>query len=177
MSFEKLKETIKKSTILFVSNVAISLYTVSVTFILGLFTNNTIVGYYAAADKLIQVIKSLFGPVSQTMYPFLSKKVLESKLLVIKFIRTLTGIIFIATMFISAIVILFAKEIVTIALGNNYTESIMILKILAPTIFLIGLNSIFGTQTMLTFGKNKAFSAILIKCQYNKHYFFNIACS
>jgi len=147
---------------IFVSNIAISLYTMSTTFILGLFTNNTIVGYYSAADKLIQAVKGLMGPVSQTLYPFINKKVVESKENALKLIRKMTKLVAVITFIISLTVFLFAKEIIMIVLGQNYNESILLLKILSCHPLLIGLSNIFGIQTMLSFNKKVAFQNILI---------------
>jgi len=48
---ESIKYQLKEGWHLFTSNIAISLYTTSNTFILGLFTNNTIVGILFQAQR------------------------------------------------------------------------------------------------------------------------------
>lgn len=157
-----LKNYLAEATNIFISNVAISLYTISTTIILGLFTNNTIVGYYAAADKLIQAFKGLMGPVSQTIYPHIAKKTNQSKQEGLFFIRKITRYIGVMTGCISIFIFIFAELIVNILLGKEYHNSILVLRIMAILPFMIALSNIFGIQTMLNFGKQKAFSSILI---------------
>ncbi|MCX7655723.1 MAG: flippase [Treponemataceae bacterium] len=146
----------------FVSSVAISLYTISTTFILGLFTNNTIVGYYSAADKIIQAVKGLYTPFSQGLFPFISKKTSESKEMGLSFIQKITKYTFAVTSVISLFVFLFSKSIIAILLGKNYQNSIIVLKIFSIHPLLIGLSNVFGIQTMLVFNRKKAFQNILI---------------
>ncbi|MDK2922247.1 MAG: hypothetical protein PWR24_1804 [Desulfonauticus sp.] len=148
---------------IFISTVAISLYTVSNTFILGILTNNTIVGYYSAAERIVKAIQGLLNPVSQAIYPYVSKLVHESKEMGIKFVRKLTLMIGSISFFLSLILFVFADLIVKIFLGNQYLESIIVLRILSWLIFIIALSNIFGIQTMLPFNHKKAFSKILIR--------------
>lgn len=151
---------------IFISTAAISLYTTSNTFILGLFTNNTIVGYYSAAEKLIKAVQGLLQPVSQAVYPYISKLASESKEKAISFIRKIVRIVGGLSFLISLAVFIFAKPIVDVVFGNQYQESIIVLRILAFLPFIIGLSNIFGIQTMLTFNMKEAFSKILISASF-----------
>jgi len=63
----------KESSHFFLSRVAVTIYTSMNTFILGLFTNNTIVGYYSIAEKLYIAYHSFFQPLVQTLYPYIAK--------------------------------------------------------------------------------------------------------
>lgn len=157
-----LKYYLSEAHHIFISNVAISLYTISTTFILGLFTNNTIVGYFAAGDKIIQAFKGLIGPVSQTIYPYVSKKVHHSKEEGLKFIKKVAFYIGMFTSFVSLFIFVFAEFLVNLLLGTEYQNSIVVVQILALMPFMIGLSNVFGIQTMLNFGRKKPFSQILI---------------
>lgn len=159
---DSIKVQLKEGWYIFISTIAISLYTTSNTFILGLFTNNTIVGYYSAAEKIIKASLGLFGPVSQTIYPYISKIANESKEKAILFIRRITFIVGGISFALSMLIFLLADFIVKILLGNQYLESIIVLRILAFLPFVVALSNIFGIQTMLTFNFKKAFSNILI---------------
>lgn len=157
-----LKYYLSEAHHIFISNVAISLYTISTTFILGLFTNNTIVGYFAAGDKIIQAFKGLIGPVSQTIYPYVSKKVHHSKEEGLKFIKKVAFYIGMFTSFVSLFIFVFAEFLVNLLLGTEYQNSIVVVQILALMPFMIGLSNVFGIQTMLNFERKKPFSQILI---------------
>jgi len=153
---------LKEAHHIFIANVAISLYTTSTTFILGLFTSNTIVGYYAAADKIIQAFKSLMTPMSQTIYPYVSKKFSLSKESGLRFIRRITLYVGVITATVSLFILLFSRLLVNVVLGSQYGNSVIVLRLLAFTAFMIGLSNVFGIQTMLPAGRKESFSRILI---------------
>lgn len=164
-SFQKittLKYYLNEAHHIFISKLAISLYTISTTFMLGIFTNNTIVGYFAAADKIIQAFKGLMGPISQTIYPYVSKKTHQSKEDGLKFIKKVTLYIAIFTSLVSLFIFVFAEFLVNLILGAEYQNSIIVVQILAIMPLMIGLSNMFGVQTMLNFGRKKQFSQILI---------------
>jgi len=166
--FNTLKHHLKKSHFLFISNIALSVYSASTTVILGLVTNNAVVGYYAAAGKIIHAFNNLITPITQVLYPFISSKVANSKTEGLLFIRKLVKYIGLFTFALSIFIFFGADFLVNLLLGTQYHNSVVALKILSALPFITGLNNIFGIQTMITFGKEKAFSNILITaCSLN----------
>lgn len=71
--FENVNNYFKDSTQFFLSRVSVSIYTSSNAFVLGLFTTNVAVGYYSMAEKLYQAIQYLYTPLTQTLYPYITK--------------------------------------------------------------------------------------------------------
>jgi len=109
-------------------------------------------GYYAAAEKIVKAIQELLVPISQTVYPYISKLVSESKERALNFIRRLVKIVGSISFIISLPIFIFANLIVNIILGPQYQQSIIVLRILAFLPFIIGLSNIFAIQGLYAFG-------------------------
>ncbi|MDO5851768.1 MAG: flippase [Methanobacteriaceae archaeon] len=146
----------------FISTIAINLYTTTNTFLLGLLTNNTLVGYYSIAEKIILAVNGLITPISQALYPFVSRLTVNDKENSLIFIRKIVKIISVIGFIFSLGIFLFAEPIINLLFGTAYADSIRILKILSFIPLIVSLSTVFGVQIMLTFNYKKAFSSILI---------------
>lgn len=154
---------LKEGWYVFISTVAINMYTTTNTFLLGLLTNNTLVGYYSIAEKIVLAANGLLNPISQALYPFVSRKTQDEKDEVnINFIRNLTKLMAIIGLILSAGIFIFAKPIILIIFGNAYANSVILLEILSALPFVVALSTVFGVQTMLTHNYKKAFSSITL---------------
>lgn len=163
ITFKRSKFSILKSHLLegwhvFFSSISISFYTISITFILGLSTNNVVVGHFAAADKIVQAVKGLYLPISQSIFPVISKKIHKNKSIGVNFIYKITIILAPIFFIFSAILFVFSENIILLLLGQEYYSSIVILKIMSFLPFIIFMSNIFGIQTMLNLGYKKEFS-------------------
>lgn len=146
----------------FLSTIAINMYTTTNTFLLGLLTNNTLVGYYSIAEKIISAVNGLFTPISQAIYPFISRNVSKkNKETNIIMIRKLTKLAAVLGAVFSIGVLVFAEPVVLLLFGTVYSNSIIVLRILSIIPFMVSLSNIFGIQTMLTFNYKKDFTKIV----------------
>lgn len=157
-----IKFQLKEGWDIFVSNIATSLYTTSNIFILGFFASNTVVGYYSSAEKLVKAISSVIAPLIQTVYPFLSKALQESKQQAVTIISKIFMLITLSMGILSLFVGIFAERIVTIALGPEYKAAIPLLQILAGLPLILGWANVFGILTMINFDYKKQLSRIYI---------------
>ncbi len=146
----------------FISNIGISLYTNTNTFILGLFTSNTVVGYWAAADKIRYAILALYGTFNQAVFPYFAKLINEKFDEAIRKIKKIFHWGGLVSFTISFIVFLFSSQISLIVLGESYSNSVPILKIISWLPFIIYLSNVFGIQLMLNLGFKKAFAKIIL---------------
>lgn len=146
---------LKESLPLFVSNIAISIYTGINTVVLGFITNDAVVGFYSAAEKLIKAGLGIVTQLANVFYPHISRLIAESLEKAVATMRT--G--FMATMIlvIPAVIftITFSDEIVCLMFGQDFIRSIVPLRILALLFFVIGLSNVFGIQIFLPLGRKK----------------------
>ncbi len=142
-----IREKLRDGWDIFLSTLFINLYTNSNVFILGLLTNETCVGYYAAASKLIEAVKGLLMPISNAIFPHVSAMVKDARDDAIRFLRKAVKIIGGLALVLSVIVCLFAAPITRLIMGDAYDASIRVLRIISFLPFIIGLSNIFGIQT------------------------------
>jgi PST family polysaccharide transporter len=146
---------------IFLSTVAINLYTSTNTFLLGIFANDTVVGYFSAADKIRIAVQSFFSILSQAVYPHLAlkfKNSFEEGIVIVKKLVLYAGSI---SFLFCLLILIFAGEIIHLLLGYQYEESIVVLRIISFLPFLILLSNIYGIQTMLNIGYKKEFTIII----------------
>ncbi len=146
----------------FISNIGISLYTNTNTFILGLFASNTVVGYWAAADKIRYAVLMIYGTFHQSIFPYITKLIKENVDEAIRKVKKIIRVGGAISFTISLIIFLFSAPICKVVLGNAYINSIPILKIISWLPFIIYLSNIFGIQLMLNMGFKKSFAKIIL---------------
>ncbi len=146
----------------FLSTAAINVYTSSNTFVLGLVAGPIAVGYFSAANKIVQAVQGMLTPVTQTLYPHISALAFKSQERALHVIRKVLKYMASASLLLSFLLLLAARPLVRLVLGAQYTSSVPILEWLAFLPFMIALSNVYGTQTMLTLGMNRVFSRILV---------------
>ncbi|MEM2772382.1 MAG: flippase [Candidatus Pacearchaeota archaeon] len=150
----------KEGWYIFVSTIAISLYTTSRVFIVGIFTNNIITGYYAIAEKLMNIFKTfpLFSFL-QAVYPRLSEIYQKNKLQAFLYMKKLQKITTATYLCFCVFLFLSSKIIVLTVSGGRYTETINAFRLLSIAIFFISANA-FRVQFLLVSGDYELFSRI-----------------
>lgn len=161
-SFSDMLVELKDGWYIFLSMGSVGIYYASTTFILGLFSNNTVVGIYKSAETIIRALTSGFAPISQAVYPFICRLGNHSIEAAYGAIKKLLLFIGASSFLLSLFVFVFADKIANVLLGSQFSSSIIILKILSPIIFATAVSSILGVQGMLAFNKNKAFFKVVL---------------
>lgn len=147
---------------LFMSNISTNLYTTTNVVILGLLTNETSVGIYSAADKIRIGLQGLIAPISQSVFPKLNYLKEKSFSSFIRFINKLVIIQPSVTFIISILVFVFSEIIVETVLGNQYQNSVGVLRILCWLPFIISISDVYGTQALLTMREDEKFLKVVI---------------
>lgn len=140
---------------------SVSLYTVGNAFILGLFAPTTVVGYYAAAEKLSRAAFAALNPVNQAVYPRVVRLMQRVPLEAARLTKRTLGLMGIAGGSIGVLIFAFAPWIVRIVFGKSFYPVVPMLEILAFLPFLISLSCVLGLLWMLPLGMDRAFNTII----------------
>ncbi|MHC4518544.1 MAG: oligosaccharide flippase family protein [Planctomycetota bacterium] len=161
-SAESLKAHIKAAHHIFAGKIAVSFYTTSNVVILGLFTNDTLVGYFAAGEKIVRAVQGLQIPFTQAAYPYVSKLACESPQAALRFIRKAIGPVAIVTGLISILLFVFAPTIARVGLGAASYQSARVMRILAFLPLIVGMAAVYADLFLLGFGFAKAWARIIM---------------
>ncbi|KNB61236.1 hypothetical protein AC804_11745 [Chryseobacterium sp. Hurlbut01] len=147
---------------IFFSNISVTLYTTSILTILGIFSNNIIVGYYSIADKIVQIIRSIMQPVSQSLFPYLASKALTKKKEVLFLNKKMLLYGGLGMSAVCILLYLLSDFIIFLITKDYSSESAQVLKILSPIPLLILFANIFALFTMIVFQRHKQYSSIIV---------------
>lgn len=148
--------SMRNSFFFFLSRLSLSLYTVTNTFILGMFTSNEITGYYAAADKIVSAVRSLNQPIANVLYPYISRTKNTSIYKKIFYSWTAGG-------FILFIVFFFFNNLLTsIIFGPEFKVTANILKLFSFMFPIIYISIMLGLPYLAALGYPKYFNMSVI---------------
>lgn len=158
LSFQALRE----SASMFLFSGAISLYTTANTLILGMVATPFSVGLFSGAEKLMRVMAGILLPFSQSLYPRINRLMLTDEAKAIHLARVSLMGMGALGLLLGAATYLAAPLIVHLALGDRFSGSIPVLRILAVLLPLLGLSNVLGMQWMLPLSMDRAFNVITL---------------
>lgn len=142
--------------VLLSTQLAVSIYALLDTTMLGFWCSDSIIGYYSNAQRLIKIVATLTASLGGVMLPRLVnmhhrndmvsiKKLSEIALKIILFIclPVFTGLIFIS------------KDLVLLLFGEEFLPCVTTLKIFSPFILFTTVGNLYGTQLLMVFGQEK----------------------
>lgn len=161
-SWSSLAFQIRSGWDVFLSRIYVNIYTTTNLVLLGLVTNNTVVGIYSVAEKMQQAIGGLFSPINQAFYPFLAKTYRSSPQRFFRIFTLLNCFFLMVSSLMAVAAFYLSEELVTLVAGanNNAGEVIEVFKLLCAAILLAPFGSSF-TNAFLVLGKARKVSLIV----------------
>lgn len=135
---------LKKSAMFFASRIASTVYSASNVFILGLVmgTNSPAMGQFTAANNLITHGRSMFSPISDSLYPYM---VTKKNYKLIKIILAITAPLIIGG---TAILYIFADWFILLFCGEGYGGAVPVFRAMLPMILITLPIYILGFPTL-----------------------------
>ena len=159
-----LKQHLAPVFALFVTMLAVNIYTNLDTVMLGFMQNDYQVGIYHASVRIKSVITTLVTSLGAVLLPRLSNYLKDNRQE--DFIRILKKSFSFTCMAAFPIVVyffMFAKESILLLSGEAYLDSVTPMQILIPLVAVTGFSNILGMQILVPTNREKFFS-IAVTC-------------
>ncbi len=158
-TFPGLKEvinSIKEGKDMFISLFLPNLYTNFSVTLLGVYGGNFVTGIYSSGKKFIDMAEQVLGVLSRTFFPFLSRRI-DKHDIYIK-ISASISIFFVIVLFLGA------ELLVKIFYTDDFTESIVVIRIMSVAPFFLFLMNTYGTNYLVIMKKEKILRNIILYC-------------
>ncbi len=162
ITWNKFVKQLKMGKYMFLSEIKLYFISYFNIFLLGIISGNIAVAYFSGAEKILRAISNLFMPIQNSLFPILAVKLnseREKAILLIKKIILYSGLFF---LIFCTVLYVFSDWIVTIILGENMKESVIVFKILIFIPLLSFFDTLFGKQILLNLKKEKEFFRVVL---------------
>lgn len=146
-SFKVIIKTIKSSTDVFINNLMPNLWNALSTVLLGFLWGNVANGILDAGKRFQQTCGNLFGVVTRVFYPFLSRRIDQHRL----YAKVSMSLAFVMML----LLFVFAPIIIDIFFGEEFSESVIVLRLYAISLLFWALDNVYGVNYMLVNGYDK----------------------
>jgi O-antigen/teichoic acid export membrane protein len=158
ISFSKLvlKRHLSPLFYIFSCNVAISIYLLVDSILLGFLVNTEAVGYYTTATRLSKALILVVTAFSLVMVPKLSALFKEkNEVQITRLLHLSFEYVFFLTVPIGIGIYVVAEDFIRLYAGPEFYPAVMTLRILSPLALLIGLSNLFSMQILTPKGREK----------------------
>ncbi|NLP02391.1 MAG: flippase [Fibrobacter sp.] len=141
--------TLKRAFPLYLSTVLGAIYTNIYVVFLGFVASEKTVGYYSAAERIIKALLGIESVLGMSFYPHLSKIYAYNRSRFLKEIGKTSLVTLLFSIMICLTVLFSSSLIIKVIYGNDFQDSISILRILCLLLPILAINDIGGTQFFL----------------------------
>ena len=156
-SLPRIKEHLKSALVFFAMSCATTVYTNLDTVMLGFLSSETQVGYYTAAVKIKTILVGIITSLGAVLLPrasYYTQNGLRPSLH--RLLGKAFHLILLLALPLTSYFLLFAPEGIIFLSGPAYIPAVTPMRILMPTLLLIGLTNLMGMQMLVPSGKEKS---------------------
>lgn len=154
----EIKKHLKPIFLLFFSSIAITVFSILDTSMVGFIKDDVEVGYYTSASKIIRMIRDLFPAISTVMFARVSYYVGTKET---QKIKEVTGQIFNLFYALSIPIcmgfILLMKPILLLMCGSEFLPAVAVGQVMAPLVILSSISGYLSGAVLISFGREKIY--------------------
>jgi PST family polysaccharide transporter len=158
--WQEIVDELKNGWQIMISNVSVNTYQYANVFILRIFTNDLVVGYYSIAEKIFFAIRQLLGIFSQAIYPRVCQLAMKSKEQINAFFSSFYLPFLWLVIALSLTVFFLSPQIVQLFLSEKPDLPVLLLQVLSLVPIIVCLN-IPSFLLLLAFNKKDSYSSVL----------------
>jgi PST family polysaccharide transporter len=157
---EEISYQFRQASKFFVTSILTKASTSSGVVLSGIFFGNVYAGYFSIVEKLVLLLKAMFSPLTQSLYPFFAQSRNLPQLLR-RYMRLAPSfsLVFIT---IGLTLYIFSDKIVMLAFGEKFLASAGILRFLSPLFVVTPMGILLGYHIFLPLKKDRQFMMTII---------------
>jgi O-antigen/teichoic acid export membrane protein len=119
------------------------------------------VGYYSAAQKIIQLLYVLPALVATSIFPVIARMAITNAVFVKTMLEKAVSVVFLISVPIAILGFAFAPQIINILFGNEYSPAILTFRILMLTVLIVYPSTLIG-NAIFAYDQQKSFIVFVL---------------